>query len=128
MIKAVFIDNDQSSLVLFEELCRQYQIQYTGIQKSDQLEQYISQLGSADIILVDLDMPKRNGYEVLKWLRSHSELQAVPIVACTVYTDKVEDAQSKGFSSFIAKPLNISLFFEQLLNIIRGQPIWETHS
>jgi len=127
MIKAVFIDNDQSSLVLFEELCRQYQIHYTGIQKSDQIEQYISQLASADIIFVDLDMPKRNGYDVLKWLRSHPELHAIPVVACTVYTDKVEDAQAKGFSSFIAKPLNLNLFFEQLLTIVRGQAIWETY-
>ena len=128
MLKAVFLDNDQSSLVLFEELCRQYQIYYTGIQKSDQLEQYISQLASADIIIVDLEMPKRNGFDVLQWIRSHPTLKSIPVVACTVYTDQMEHTRDSGFSSFMVKPLNVNRFFEQVQKIIQGQPIWETHS
>ena len=32
------------------------------------------------LILLDLKMPRRNGFEVLEWLREHSELETLPVV------------------------------------------------
>jgi CheY-like chemotaxis protein len=128
MIHAVFIDNDQSSQVLFEEICRQHNFQYTGIQRSERAVQSLSQISDIDIILLDLQMPKHNGYEVLKLLRMLSDFQSIPIVACTVYADEIERARHAGFSSFIVKPLQVDSFPEQLLAILKGQSIWETHS
>ncbi len=128
MIHAVFIDNDQSSLVLFEEICRQRRIQYTGIKKPELVVQALSQLSDVDIVLLDLQMPKHDGYEVLILLRTLPGFQSIPIVACTVYGDEMERAKNAGFSSFIVKPLKIDRFPDQLLAILQGQLIWETHS
>lgn len=128
MVHAVFIDDDQSSLVLFEEVCRLYKIQYTGIQKPEQVVRQLSSLSHVDIILLDLQMPKYSGYDILKQLRSQPELQSLPIVACTVYSDEMERARDAGFSSFIVKPLNINRFPDQLASILQGQGLWETHS
>lgn len=127
MIHAVFIDNDQGSLVLFEEISRQYKIQYTGIINPDQVEQVLSQLLHLDIIFLDLEMPKYNGYDILKLIRSHEKFQSISVVACTVYSDEIERARNAGFDSFIVKPIDVEQFPLQLQAILQGEAIWETH-
>jgi DNA-binding response OmpR family regulator len=62
---------------------------------------------SLDLILVDVEMPGMNGFEVLHQLRLDSHLAKVPIVALTACAtqadrDRVLDA---GFTGYISKPI-----------------------
>jgi CheY-like chemotaxis protein len=128
MTHALFIDNDEGSLVLFREICRQMGIGYTGIQNPSQIMKLIPTLSAIDIVVLDLEMPHMTGYQVLNMFRSHSNLQNLTIVACSVHTGETEAAQAAGFNSFIVKPIDIDQFPQQLLAIMNGQAIWETHS
>lgn len=60
-----------------------------------------------DLILLDLNMPARNGYQVLEELRQDPRFAAVPIVAVTasaMQTDR-ERALAAGFNGYLTKPL-----------------------
>jgi CheY-like chemotaxis protein len=69
------------------------------------------------LILLDLNMPKKDGREVLKEIKQHDELRHIPI--CILTTSKVEEdilqSYSLGVSSFIRKPVT----FSSLVNIVR---------
>lgn len=61
-----------------------------------------------DLILLDLQMPVMNGFEVLKILKNDPETKAIKIVAVTSYAmagDK-EKILEAGADDYISKPLN----------------------
>lgn len=67
------------------------------------------------LILLDLNMPKKDGREALKEIKSHPNLRRIPVVVLT--TSKAEEDILKsydlGVNSFITKPVT----FDQLVNV-----------
>ena len=70
------------------------------------------------LILLDLNMPRKDGREALKEIRSDPRLRHIPIVVLT--TSKAEEdilrTYDLGVNSFIIKPVT----FESLVDIIRA--------
>jgi CheY-like chemotaxis protein len=70
------------------------------------------------IILLDLNMPKMDGREALKEIKSNPELRQIPIVVLT--TSKADEdilrSYDSGASSFISKPVT----FGGLVQLMRG--------
>lgn len=66
------------------------------------------------IILLDLNMPKMDGREALKIIKSDEKLRSIPIIVLT--TSKAEEDIVKtynlGVSSFITKPVSFSALVE----------------
>jgi CheY-like chemotaxis protein len=59
------------------------------------------------IILLDIKLPRRSGFEVLRWLRSRSDgLQRIPVVMLTSsrHTVDVNRAYDLGANSYLTKP------------------------
>ncbi|MBT4035424.1 MAG: response regulator [Candidatus Marinimicrobia bacterium] len=69
-----------------------------------------------DLILLDIQLPKMNGYEVAMELRKDDALKTVPIVAITSYAmpGDQEKALSAGCSGYIKKPINPDTFLEEV--------------
>ncbi|MCG9792688.1 response regulator [Flavobacterium algicola] len=68
------------------------------------------------IILLDLNMPKINGLEVLKKLKSHPEFKTIPVVILTTSSESsdLKTAYELGVNSYIVKPVS----FEKFLDIV----------
>jgi len=69
------------------------------------------------LILLDLNMPKKDGREVLRDIRAHSDLRRIPVVVLTTSkadTD-IERTYELGANSYIAKPVQ----FDGLVNLMR---------
>jgi two-component system, cell cycle response regulator DivK len=63
-----------------------------------------------DLLLLDLQMPKLDGFAVLSALRKRERFAGRPIVALTAYAmqgDR-EKALEAGFTSYLTKPVNLS--------------------
>jgi CheY-like chemotaxis protein len=61
-----------------------------------------------DLLLLDLKMPKANGFDVLKWIRSQPSLSSMRVVVLTS-SERIRDinlAYELGANSFLTKPLN----------------------
>lgn len=66
------------------------------------------------IILLDLNMPKMNGIEFLRELRTDEQLQSIPVIVLTTSNedkDKVE-AYKLNVAGYILKPVTFSNFVE----------------
>lgn len=75
--------------------------------------------GDRFILLLDIRMPKVDGIEVLRRLRSDPELQMLPIIMLTT-TDDVRDVQrchQLGCSGYIQKPVDYEKFAEAIRRI-----------
>jgi len=74
------------------------------------------------LILLDLNMPKKDGREALAEIKADSDLRQIPIVVLT--TSQAEEdiyrTYDLGVNSFITKPVS----FEGLVDIIKGLAIY----
>jgi CheY-like chemotaxis protein len=69
------------------------------------------------LILLDLNMPRKDGREVLRDIRGNAELRRIPVVVLTTSkadTD-IERVYELGANSFISKPVQ----FDGLVNLMR---------
>lgn len=66
-----------------------------------------------DLILLDLNMPKKDGRQVLGEIRDDAELRCIPVVVLTTSADDqdVVDAYRLGSNSYIVKPVDVRAFF-----------------
>lgn len=71
------------------------------------------------LLLLDLKMPRKNGFDVLEWIRQQPSLRRMLIVVLTT-SERVEDinrAYRLGANSFLTKPLNFSEFRDMLTSL-----------
>ncbi|HWV46405.1 MAG TPA: response regulator [Nitrospira sp.] len=64
------------------------------------------------IVLLDINMPKKNGFEVLADIKADPQLRALPVVMLTV-SDREEDivrSFEQGACSYIRKPVSLTRF------------------
>lgn len=73
-----------------------------------------------DLILLDINLPEIDGYEVTAQLRADDELRGVPIVALTANVMKGdrEKTLEAGCSGYIQKPIDVDLLPSQLAALL----------
>ncbi len=69
------------------------------------------------LLLLDLKLPRKSGFEVLEWLRQQPGLKRLPVVVLTssAETPDVNRAYDLGANSYLVKPVR----FEDLLHMVR---------
>jgi CheY-like chemotaxis protein len=77
------------------------------------------------LLLLDLKMPRRNGFEVLSWVRAQPGLSGLRIVVLTG-SDEMRDvnlAYQLGANSFLVKPVEFERFVA-ILQALQGYWLW----
>jgi two-component system, cell cycle response regulator DivK len=92
-----------------------------AVDGEEAIEKAISE--KPDLILLDISLPKLDGYEVAKRLKSMEEFQEIPIVAFTAHAMKGdrEKVIAGGFEGYISKPINVREFPDQIRLYLRGK-------
>lgn len=75
-----------------------------------------------DVIILDIELPVMDGYEVATELRKNHELMHVPIIVVTSYAmagDR-EKAIEAGASGHLEKPINPDTFIHQVEEIVNN--------
>ncbi len=60
-----------------------------------------------DMILMDLNLPRLNGLEVIRRLRSSGDFDSVPIVIISALSDDSERVRASGADHFLSKPIDL---------------------
>ena len=72
-----------------------------------------------DIILLDLNLPKKDGREVLEEIKSHPQLKSIPVVVLT--TSKAEEDVLKTYglhaNCYVTKPVDLDKFINVVNSI-----------
>ena len=65
-----------------------------------------------DIILLDWNLPLKNGSEVLQEIRLGQELKSIPVIVITGYNSEqtISEAYELGANFYIPKPMNLDRF------------------
>jgi CheY-like chemotaxis protein len=87
----------------------------------------LRKLAHVDVIILDLTLGQGiSGFDLFDQIRELPNFETVPIVAVSAMEPAIAipEARTKGFAGFIAKPIDIRTFPDQLAMIIAGEPIW----
>lgn len=72
-----------------------------------------------DIILLDLNLPKLGGRDVLKIIKGDKHLQSIPVVILTTSADEVDicEAYRAHANCFITKPVDLEQFLQAIRSV-----------
>lgn len=76
------------------------------------------------VILLDIQLPGMNGYDVARALRSYESLRHVPIIAVTSYAmqgDR-EKSMDAGCTGYLEKPIDPATFVSELERALANPP------
>lgn len=73
------------------------------------------------LILLDLHLPRVDGFEVLKYLKTHDRLRHIPVVILTSSNEKsdLNKAYTLGANSYVRKPVDFNTFSSSIDEIRR---------
>jgi CheY-like chemotaxis protein len=73
-----------------------------------------------DLILMDLRMPRLDGYEAIRKLRTAAEMSDVPIIVLSAQStgNDRDKALEAGANAFIAKPIDLRHLVDTIINFL----------
>jgi len=76
-----------------------------------------------DLILMDINLPKMDGYEALKELKSNDATKRIPAIAISAdaMPNSIKKGKAAGFLEYITKPLNVNNFLDVIDNIFKEE-------
>jgi len=83
----------------------------------------LAQVHHPDLILLDINLPGMDGYQVLKALGDIESIKNVPVIAVTANAMPSDVARGKaaGFAAYITKPLDVALLLKVVEDIIQSK-------
>jgi twitching motility two-component system response regulator PilH len=116
MAKVMVVDDAYSELKLIESILRTAGHQVVTLIDGEALEERVT-TEQPDVLLLDIVMPKRNGYEVLRGIRRDPRTKDTPVVFVSSKNQESDRlwGQRQGAADYLAKPFTA----EQLLGVVR---------
>lgn len=74
---------------------------------------------SPDLIILDINLPRMNGHEVLKEIKESDEFKQIPVIMLTTSSSEIDVVKSykNHANCYITKPVDVEDFFEAVLGI-----------
>ena len=109
------VDDNEDSRELVKKILKKYG--YEIIEAIDGEEAIAKAVAyRPDLILMDISIPKIDGYEVTKRLKARVDFKDTPIIAFTAHAMRgdQEKALQAGCNGYISKPINVREFHNQI--------------
>jgi CheY-like chemotaxis protein len=110
----LLVEDNAGDVRLTREALREAEVAVDLIAVADG-EQALAHLradGIPDLILLDLNLPKKNGLEVLEEIKADPELRATPVIMLTTSSSARDIAAcyARGVNCYVVKPLDLDDF------------------
>jgi DNA-binding NtrC family response regulator len=122
---AIIVEDDAYSVEVLGHFLEEAGLQYKVFEDAESVYRAAQSSPSVAIFFVDLELSTENGYDILKTIQDQSPWRGVPVVAYTSHLHQKSQARQSGFHSFLGKPLDPTLFPNQLQRMLNNQPVWD---
>jgi twitching motility two-component system response regulator PilH len=105
MAKVMVVDDAYSELKLIESILRTAGHQVVTLIDGEALEERVT-TEQPDVLLLDIVMPKRNGYELLRALKRNQQTRSMPVVLVSSKNQESDRVWGKrqGADDYLTKP------------------------
>ncbi|MBN1399218.1 MAG: response regulator [Anaerolineae bacterium] len=123
-IPVLVIDDNADALQLFERYLAGSRYRFMGTAEPGVALQFAEGL-LPQVIVLDLMLPTKDGWELLGQFRTHPRLRQVPVIVCTVLPQE-DLALALGAAGFMRKPISRAAFLAALDAQIAAQALQST--
>lgn len=118
--RILIIEDNQDSRILITDLLQS--LAYTVLVAEDGVQGLtMAQAEKPDLILMDLSLPKMDGWALARQLKQDTELAHIPIIALTAHAmvgDR-EEALRVGCDDYVSKPIDMRELTSKLKHYLR---------
>lgn len=121
--KVLYIEDNHTNIRLLQHFFNRYKHCSLEVAEEPFLGIYRARSSRPDIILLDINLPGLDGYEVLNVLQQDPATASIPVVglSANVMSIDVKKARAAGFYEYLTKPLQINQLV-QVLNQLFSEP------
>ena len=124
-IEVLLVEDDPGDVLMTQEAFEEHKVgnRLTVVSDGDEALAYLRREGQyahatrPDLILLDLNLPRRDGREVLEEIKNHSELRRIPVVVLT--TSQADEDILRSYqlhaNAYVTKPVD----FERFIAVVR---------
>ncbi len=122
MSKIVVVDDSYAELQLIESYLKAAQHTVVSFSNTDKLEDKIA-VEKPDLIVLDVVMPGRNGFQACRDLKNDDRFKNIPIVLCTSKGNESDKfwGQQQGASGHVVKPFKSEDLLQAVKRALNGQ-------
>ena len=128
-VRILMADDDPDDCLMAKEALEESRLcnEISFVEDGEELIDYLSHRGKytdlstsprPDLILLDLNMPRKDGREVLQEIKANPELRRIPIVVLTTSKsdEDIHKTYDLGVNSYIVKPVS----FQGLVEVMKS--------
>jgi CheY-like chemotaxis protein len=126
----LLVDDDHDDCFIFETALKELNpdLHFSCLTNSVQLAEHLAQ-NSPDLIFLDINMPRKNGFECLLEIKSMAAHKAIPVImySNSARPQELEQAYQYGATLYLKKPSGYSDLVEALQEVL-GTDLRQPHA
>ncbi|MDQ7916280.1 ATP-binding protein [Mesonia sp. MT50] len=116
--RVLIIDDEPSQLMLTKEVISQAGFKVTTAKDGKEALEILKKQ-VFDLVITDIQMPKMNGFELIRKLRKIPKFKTLPVISLSGKTDVPDEIYlKKGFTTNFIKPFNANELYLEIANIL----------
>jgi CheY-like chemotaxis protein len=125
-VHILLVEDNEGDIILTLEAFNDVKLKNTVsvVRDGEEAVQYLNQEGSfqdaipPDFILLDINLPRMDGKEVLAYIKNHDRFKTIPVVMLTTSSSEkdIKDSYNAFANCYITKPVD----FEKFIQVIRS--------
>jgi ribose transport system substrate-binding protein len=108
----LYIEDNPSNLQLVKEIIDKFEGMTLQTAQTGEMGLHIANTEQVDLILLDIHLTDRNGFEILEKLKANPFTMEIPVIALSANAmpEDIQHALTQGFKDYITKPIDIKSF------------------
>jgi CheY-like chemotaxis protein len=126
-IHILLVEDNEGDIILTIEALEEYKISntVTVVRNGKLALEYIFKKGDfktatkPDLIILDVNLPLKNGFEVLQIIKSDDDSKSIPVIMLTTSSSENDILKSYSYhaNAFITKPVDVIDFIKAIMSI-----------
>jgi len=119
-LRILIVEDDPATVELMEAQLHGEGYSVDSVRDGEEALQRVSQ-ARPDLVLLDIMLPKKSGFEVCKEIKSREEARAIPVIMVTALTDMESRVKgiAAGADDFLSRPVDKSELLARVKSILR---------
>lgn len=115
MARILIVEDSSDNMTLFQAVLRLAGHEVAGLPDGTDLVATLLAT-PPDLVLLDIQLPGRDGFALLQEIRANRGLRRLPVVALTAHAMAGDEdhALEQGFSGYITKPIRVREFAKEV--------------
>lgn len=133
-IDIFYADDDEDDLLFFQEAVEKIAcdlkdevILHIHINGDSLVESIVDKASNDAIVFLDINMPKKNGFELLQEIKANPKVIPYPVImySTSADTNSIKESKLRGASMYVVKPYNFNDLISMISKIV--QTDWIEH-